>query len=199
MNYSQTSFFNNLLKNSLPVWVVFSLVFFGCKLENKSQELVDVEVSSNSDFNQDSLNTLKDLRSFFKRKDDVYILEWPQLLATQFKKEYNEELTMDVEVPMFSDTLTAIAGERVRISGYYIPVDETGDESIVILSAFPYAQCFFCGQAGVESIIDILPNKALPKLKTDDKVTFEGRLKLNSEDYDFLVYILEDARLVNTK
>jgi hypothetical protein len=178
--------------------ILFFAVFFylGCGFDKSSEasekllgsELVDTLASS-----EDNAEKLK---SFFNKNGNIYKLEWSYLLSTRFEQKYDQSLAMEVEIPQFSDTLRALVGEQVRISGYYIPVDETGDENIVILSAYPYAQCFFCGQAGVESIIDILPSQPLPRLKTDDRVTFEGKFKLNKDDYDFLIYILEDAVLV---
>jgi hypothetical protein len=87
-------------------------------------------------------------------------------------------------------------GKRVEVEGFYIPVDETGNEKIVILSAYPFAQCFFCGKAGVESIIDILSPKKLPALKVDTKIKFRGRLKLNRDNFDYLIYVLEEAEMV---
>lgn len=175
----------------LLLWVIF----IGCKAEkNPILEVEDAPIDFvSSDKSEAELENLKAIHNI---QDGAYILDWRYLLSTRFAQEYNEELGMEVDVPLFSDTLSALHGELVTLSGYYIPVDETGDENIVILSAYPYAQCFFCGQAGVESIIDILPQKSIPRLKTDDRVSFRGRLKLNSQDYDYLIYILEDAELI---
>lgn len=78
-----------------------------------------------------------------------------------------------------------------------IPVSETGDEEIFILSAFPYSQCFFCGQAGLESILDIqLKNEPQRNLKLDEQLNFKGKLRLNATDLDYLIYILDDAELI---
>ena len=43
--------------------------------------------------------------------------------------------------------IQAINGKEVLIQGYIIPFEETGDESILILSANPFSTCFFCGGA----------------------------------------------------
>jgi len=57
---------------------------------------------------------------------------------------------------------------------------------------------FFCGGAGPETVIDILPkNKLKKRLTTDEKITFKGKLRLNANDLDYLNYILDDAELVN--
>ena len=84
----------------------------------------------------------------------------------------------------------------MRIKGYLIPIDETGDENILVLSANPYSSCFFCGGAGQESVMDVLLKDKSQKFQTDQLVTFEGKLKLNNSDLYFVNYILEGAVVV---
>ena len=117
-------------------------------------------------------------------------------MSVKFEEKYSEKMAMKVEYPLFSDTIRALDGKQVQVEGYYIPVSETGDDNIVILSAYPFAQCFFCGKAGVESIIDILSPKKVPQMKLDSKIKFRGRLKLNRDNFDYLIYVLEEAELV---
>lgn len=186
---------NTKMKVPVFTYLIF-LLFLGCKADYSK----DISKEDSSELiNDTTVSTSKNreaLLALFTQKDEFYQLDWPFLLATRFEQLYNQELGMEVDVPIFNDTLSVLEGKNVTVSGYYIPVDETGDENIVILSAYPYAQCFFCGQAGVESIIDVLPTEPLPRLKTDAKVTFGGKLKLNKDNYDFLIYILEDAVLI---
>ncbi|HLO53324.1 MAG TPA: hypothetical protein VK169_03495 [Saprospiraceae bacterium] len=134
--------------------------------------------------------------SFFQKEGDYIVLPWKYLMNVTFEDMYKEDLGMEVQLPVFNDTLKVLDGKDVVVEGFYIPVDETGDDKIVILSAFPFAQCFFCGKAGVESIIDILSPKKLPTLKLDAKIKFKGRLKLNRDNFDYLIYVLEEAELV---
>lgn len=136
------------------------------------------------------------LDAIFEKSDDHYIIPWSLLTKIDFEKSYLEKMQMEMTLPVFGDTLKALDHQNVQIEGFYIPVDETGDDKIVILSAYPFAQCFFCGKAGVESIIDVLPLEKLPTLKVDRKLKFRGKLKLNRDDFDYLIYILEDARMV---
>jgi len=134
--------------------------------------------------------------SIFKKEGDHFVLPWKYLMNVTFEDMYKDDMGMEVQLPVFSDTLKVLDGKDVVIEGFYIPVDETGDDKIVILSAYPFAQCFFCGKAGVESIIDILSPKKLPTLKLDSKIKFKGRLKLNRDNFDYLIYVLEEAELV---
>ncbi|MBK9734442.1 MAG: hypothetical protein IPO92_05520 [Saprospiraceae bacterium] len=117
-------------------------------------------------------------------------------MRVTFEQSYNQKMAMEVSLPVFNDTLKMLDGKDVMIEGFYIPVDETGDDKIVIVSAFPFSQCFFCGKAGVESIVDVLSPKKLPTLKVDTKIKFKGRLKLNRDNFDYLIYVLEEAFMV---
>lgn len=136
------------------------------------------------------------LLSIFKKEGDAYIVPWPYLMNVKFEEKYDEKMGMEVSYPVFNDTLRLLHGQNVIIEGFYIPVDETGNEKIVILSAYPFAQCFFCGKAGVESIVDILSPTKLPRLKIDSKIKFKGRFKLNRDNFDYLIYVLEEAVLL---
>lgn len=134
--------------------------------------------------------------SMFEKEGDAYKLPWSLLMNVSFEEKYSEKLGMDVSLPVFNDTLKSLDGKLVLIEGFYIPVDETGNDKIVILSAYPFSQCFFCGKAGVESIIDILSPTKLPHMKVDSKIRFKGRFKLNRDNFDYLIYVLEQAEMV---
>ncbi|MEM9991297.1 MAG: hypothetical protein AAF738_05995 [Bacteroidota bacterium] len=123
-------------------------------------------------------------------------LHWDTLANMGFDIQYVEELEGEVPFPVFSETVKELEGELIIIEGYVIPFEETGDETVVFLSAFPYTQCFFCGAAGPESVIDILTDEKLNDLEMDEKTTFRGRLRLNGDDLDYLNYIMDDAELV---
>ncbi|MBK9257370.1 MAG: hypothetical protein IPM42_18015 [Saprospiraceae bacterium] len=178
--------------------VLFFTIFifcFSCKNENK-------EVATLPDLDKTEEVTDKNGIRFdstlYEFEDGFVKLDWKQLLSVRFEKQYNAELELEVDMPVFSDTLLALNGKDVIAEGFYIPVDETGNSEILILSAYPFAQCFFCGAAGAESVIDVLNVSKLPKLKTDQKIKFKGKLKLNSDNFDFLIYVLEMAEYIPT-
>ena len=86
----------------------------------------------------------------------------------------------------------AAEGKECYITGYMIPVDV--DEDFYVLSRYPFANCFFCGGAGPESVVDLrFPDKAERSYQTDDRLTFKGTLRLNSDDVYQMNYILEGA------
>jgi len=131
-------------------------------------------------------------------KNGHIVLTWKELAKVTFEEDYNEDFEEYIFRPIFSDTLKALNGKKVMVEGFVIPIEETGDETFIVLSGLPYLQCFFCGGAGPETVIDILTkNKLKKRLTTDQKITFKGKLRLNADDLDYLNYILDDAELVN--
>jgi hypothetical protein len=121
-------------------------------------------------------------------------LNWNMLKKTQFIKKEMAGSPKPVDFPIFPTEMKALEGQLVRMTGYVIPIEETGDDAVLVLSAFPYSSCFFCGGAGAETIMDIrLKKKTTKRFKKDETLTFRGKLKLNDSDLMFFNYILEDA------
>ncbi|WNJ20601.1 DUF3299 domain-containing protein [Pontibacter sp. G13] len=96
--------------------------------------------------------------------------------------------------PTFPEELLALEGKRVRIRGYMLPIDVEG--SVFALSANPYSACFFCGAAGIESVISLELANHRRKYEMDEYVHIEGILKLNSRP-DELIYQLDQVREVD--
>ena len=123
--------------------------------------------------------------------EDPKEMTWATLADVDFKDVYVEELDAYYWKPTFGPSVEAIKGTEVFITGYLIPVDY--DEDFYVLSRYPFANCFFCGGAGPESVVDLrFPGKTRA-YKTDERLTFKGTLALNSDDIYQMNYILEDA------
>lgn len=129
-------------------------------------------------------------------------IDWKLLATTEFEDRYNEEFKAMIPYPIFPAALKKLEGETVQIKGYVIPVEETGEEGgLLVLSAVPYSQCFFCGLAGPESVMDVQLKEDLGRFDSwmDRQLTFRGRLRLNDSDLYYLNFILEEAKLINTE
>ena len=124
-------------------------------------------------------------------------ITWLTLKDVEFKDTYYEKEDQYFLQPTYGEKLQALADQKVYISGYVIPIDP--DSNIFVLSANTFSSCFFCGNAGPESIVElvILDNQTV--YKTDQWATFKGVLKLNSDDLDHLYYILEKSVEVPAK
>lgn len=118
-------------------------------------------------------------------------INWNYLADYDFELRYNEETELYFRFPLFSEKVKKIQGETVEIEGYMIPVDV--EANYYVLSAFPYANCFFCGGAGPESVVELEMKPGHRRYKTDERVKMRGKFKLNSVDIYQLSYILEEA------
>ena len=130
------------------------------------------------------------------KKDGHYKVSWKVLGKMKLNEQYNEEMGAYIPYPIFHPTVKDLDQQLIEIKGDVIPIEETGDATILVLSANPYSQCFFCGQAGPETVMDIQLKKKGKKFKTDERLSFRGKLKLNDSDLFYLNYILEDAEVV---
>jgi len=126
-------------------------------------------------------------------EEQISELTWSALADVKFKDVYLKEYDIYYYYPTFGPKVLALEGREVKISGYVIPVDY--DDDYYVLSAFPFAQCFFCGGAGPESVVDLRLKKGHRKFKTDERLTFKGVFQTNSSDIYSLNYILDNAEI----
>lgn len=127
-----------------------------------------------------------------------YDLSWSHLSKVSFEDRFHDTLNAMVSYPIFHPSIKKLDGQRIQIKGYVIPFEETGDETIIILSAFPFSSCFFCGGAGPETVMDVQLKKQKRRIrfKQDATITFRGNLRLNDSDLNYLNYILDNAEVV---
>ena len=125
------------------------------------------------------------------------LVSWNTFAQVTFHKEYSETFGFEVNVkpPEFSEELMSFNGKEIRVKGYVIPVDvELG---MYMVSANPFANCFFCGNAGPETVVELFPNGKFPRFSTDQVVTFKGILQVNKEgEMNAVPYQLFQAEMV---
>ena len=63
------------------------------------------------------------------------ILTWKHLSHVKFNEVYTEEVEAYVPYPIFHPSIQKLQGQKVAIKGYIIPIEETGDETLIVLSA----------------------------------------------------------------
>ncbi|MDR7130842.1 hypothetical protein J2X69_003201 [Algoriphagus sp. 4150] len=120
-------------------------------------------------------------------------INWDILSDVTFTDKYSEEVEAYYYFPTFGPSVLALNNKEVIIKGYVLEIDRGND--VYILSANPFAACFFCGGAGPESIVELKLDKNHPRLTMDQVVTFKGLLKLNAVDIYQCNYILENATI----
>jgi len=116
-------------------------------------------------------------------------LVWPALAKLTF-----EASETDTEgLPVFSEELKSLDGQMVVIVGYMLPL--TVDNDRFILSRYPFYNCYFCGNAGRETVIELHPKLENWEFEIDDKVKIQGKLKLVADE-ESLIYELVEAEEV---
>ena len=90
----------------------------------------------------------------------------------------------------FSSTMKALEGKQVTITGYLLVLG--GRPVAHLLSMNPMASCFFCGNGGPETVLQISFAEKT-SFQLDDLITVTGILRLNRIDPTSCYYLIEKA------
>lgn len=120
---------------------------------------------------------------------------WALFAKTKFEAKYSEKAAEYFLYPVFAPELKAMVGKEISLEGYYLPIDIEGN-AYIILSKFPYSQCFFCGGAGPESIAEVTFKVKPGKFEMDQFLRVKGKVKLNEGDIEHGNFIVEGAVIV---
>lgn len=118
---------------------------------------------------------------------------WKSLTKIEWYQKYSELYKMQIGFPKFSPEAKALAGKEITITGYILPMDT--EDGSVIISSVPYSSCFFCGGAGIETVMAVFMKR--PRKFSMDSATFKGILELNEKE-NGLIYNLRQAEEVAT-
>ena len=138
-----------------------------------------------------SFSTSNTNKEIFQNTTEV---TWKQLGQIDFIKKKNAHYG-EVMYPVINPTLKALQGKKIKASGFIVPIDS----KTYALSKNVFAQCFFCGNAGPETIMGIKFKGNTPRLKTDTYVTMEGTFRYNANDIDDWIYHIENAVITHQK
>ncbi len=119
-------------------------------------------------------------------------LSWKLLGVIKYIKKPDKDYPEGVMFPIINSDLKAKNKKKIVMSGFIIPIDNVS----YALSKNVFASCFFCGQAGPETIMGIKFKGPTPKLKTDQYVTMEGTFRYNDNDVNDWIYHIENAVIV---
>lgn len=119
-------------------------------------------------------------------------LSWTLLGRIKFVTQ-PDDIYGQVEWPQVNQQLKATQGKEIVMSGFIIPID---NESYA-LSKNVFASCFFCGQAGPETIMGIKFKDPSIRLKTDTYVSLKGKFRYNEKNVEDWIYHIEDAVIID--
>lgn len=175
-------------------FIGFFILVLGLKMSFSSEESLQ---TTNSESLQEAGFLPSTNFSVFENKTFVVVdtLSWKQLGAIKFLKKKHKDYPDGVMFPLVNSMLKAKNKKRIAMSGFIVPIDNT----TYALSKNVFASCFFCGQAGPETIMGIKFKGSTPKLKTDQYVTLEGNFRINENDIEDWIYHVEDAVIVKGK
>ncbi len=115
---------------------------------------------------------------------------WKMFSEITLEKRYIEEADGHYRIPVFTPELQALSGSEITLVGYYLPYSRI--DSVIILSRFPNASCFFCGMAGIESVAMVELDQET-KFRTDQRLVAHGKLRLNDSNLKKLAFVIEHA------
>jgi len=116
---------------------------------------------------------------------------WGDLSKVSYTEKYFAIYDDFFLYPKFSSSVKDLEGKLITVKGYFLNI--SSEEKLYILSKGPMSACFFCGQGGPETAIE-LQFKSKPSFKTDDIVAITGTLTLNETDVEHFNYILKDCK-----
>jgi len=118
---------------------------------------------------------------------------WNKLTNIEWEIRYSKVYDAEIGFPKFSKEVQALNGKEVTVKGYILPLDT--DDGSVLISSLPYSQCFFCGGAGIETVMAVFMKN--PRKFNMEEATFKGKLELNDGETG-LIYNLREAKEVLT-
>ncbi len=124
-------------------------------------------------------------------------VSWKDLSEVTFTDRYFEKYDDYFLYPIFLPTVQNLDGQQITVKGYFLNI-EFEEQKLYILSKAPMSSCFFCGQGGPETAVE-LEFKENPNFRNDAIVAITGTLKLNNNDIDHFNYILTDCKGVLVK
>lgn len=126
------------------------------------------------------------------RRPEAVQATWAMLSDVRFSARFFEEIQDSLLFPSFGPGVRGLEGSPIVISGYVV----TMEPGRYALSANPFSACFFCGQAGPETVMELDLSDPDQLFFTDEFRTFQGILALNDTDVDRLNYLLKAAEPV---
>lgn len=114
---------------------------------------------------------------------------WDVLAKVDYKVEEDE--FGELYVPEFSGEIKNLEGKEIMLQGFIIPFKGMVKPKHIILSSLPIDACFFCGTGGPETVAEIFLKEELKY--TARPVRIKGTLRVNKDDLNELMYVLENA------
>jgi len=121
-------------------------------------------------------------------------LSWKMMADIKYEQRLHPELEEELEYPIFSTQTLELKGKEVVVEGFAVRTSDSGLLSEIIITKDPiiWGSCSSLPKPH-EAVQAFMKT---PTAYTKEKISIKGRLALNLEDLDKLIYILEDAEVM---
>lgn len=163
-----------------------------------NDEELDVESSNPIHLEKNAVKY--DLEKLYKEENIILDKEietavsWNTLKNVRYEEKADPTYKV-VYKPIYGKPVRELEDKTIQIKGFIIPITK----NTYALSKNPFAACFFCGQAGPETVMGIQFKKLKDKLKTDMFVTLKGKFILNYDNPDDWMYHIIEAEIIEIK
>jgi hypothetical protein len=124
---------------------------------------------------------------------------WGTLSMVNVQSEYNADYGYEVQTITVSPLVQSLENKEIELEGYIVPLSGKVEQSHFMLSSLPINMCFFCGKAGPETAIQVFMRNNKKVTFRDEKIKVKGRLIVNPNSQNEILYTLEDATLIKEK
>lgn len=118
---------------------------------------------------------------------------WVILSMVSFEENQEQDM-FGMPKPIFSQRVLDLSGEMITLDGYIYPLEKTSSSQHFVLSSLPISSCFFCGQGGPETVVEIYANE--PIQHDLDHIVVKGKLLINESNPSGMIYVLEGTDLI---
>ncbi|MEO1514452.1 MAG: DUF3299 domain-containing protein [Bacteroidota bacterium] len=121
---------------------------------------------------------------------------WRTLAMMKYENEFTSKGPASGD-GKFIAMIEKLDGQTIQLKGYVIPLSGKKAQSHFMFSAYPYGNCFFCGKAGPESVVEVF-TKDNQKIPFSEKaITIEGRFEFTSRNTKQVMFSLKEAELID--
>ena len=112
-------------------------------------------------------------------------LSWSDLAKTTYKT-LSDDRHFGLYQANFNKELLSLEGKEVVLAGFVLPMDI--QQNTFALSSSPFENCFFCGNAEPNSVVELNFKKKQSKFLVDQFIIVKGILKLNRNNPNELFF-----------
>lgn len=121
---------------------------------------------------------------------------WGQLSLIRFELNEDPYGGLDYKPGKFTEMIQALDGTEIELPGFIVPLEGKKKQKHLFFSLYPFANCFFCGNAGPETVIEVQMDGDTYLEYTDEQIKLRGIFRFVPGDMESVMFKLEQAKLV---